>query len=67
MADIQCSNNRERIKGEVERTRNEIDSYFNKQKVENLYMLTIVNGISQSRMDVMEKNMIVRCFAVYIQ
>lgn len=24
-------------------------------------MLTIVNGISQSRMDVMEKNMIVRC------
>ena len=44
-----------RIKGEVERTRNEIDSYFNKQKVENLYMLTIVNGISQSRMDVMEK------------
>ena len=44
-----------RIKDEVDRTRNEIDTYFNKQKVENLYMLTIVNGISQSRMDVMEK------------
>lgn len=44
-----------RIKGEVERTRNEIDIYFDKQKVENLYMLTIVNGISQSRMDIMEK------------
>lgn len=44
-----------KIKDEVEQTRNEIDTYFNKQKIENLYMLTIVNGISQSRMDIIEK------------